>query len=287
MIYLKNKRLLVEIAEPAKHYKRTRFDWTGFITQVTLDGQYTFCGVESIDPLIGCGGRGFCNEFGIDMPIGYDDAKVGELFPKLGVGLLKKTEEKEYLFHKDYDVMPFPMTISNSDTCIKYKLEALPCRGYEVIQEKTITLQDNSIKIDYKLKNVGTKDIITNEYCHNFVEINENSIGQEYVLQAPYDIKLEKSELTNELTVIDKEISWLKTPANVFYFMQKAKGIEEYKYWEITHKPSGRSVREYVDFSPTKFALWGMNHVVSPEMFIDIQIKPGETKTWNRTYEFR
>lgn len=287
MIYLKNSRLLVEIAEPAKYYGRTRFDWTGFITQVTLDGKHTFCGEESTDPLIGCGGRGFCNEFGIDMPIGYEDAKVGELFPKLGVGLLKKTEEKEYFFYKDYEVTPFPMTISNGDTWIKYKLEALPCRGYEVTQEKIVALQDNSIRVDYKIKNIGTKNIVTNEYCHNFIRINENSIGQEYVLQVPYDIKLAESELTNELNIKNREVNWLKAPENVFYFKQEAKGFEENKYWEIKHKTSGRSIRESGDFYSSKFALWGMKHVVSPEMFIDIEIKPNETKAWSRTYEFK
>ena len=36
-IFLQNERLTVEIAQPGEHYDGTRFDWSGFITQVTLE----------------------------------------------------------------------------------------------------------------------------------------------------------------------------------------------------------------------------------------------------------
>jgi len=36
-IVLKSDQLTVEIAQPGVFYNGTRFDWSGFITQVTLD----------------------------------------------------------------------------------------------------------------------------------------------------------------------------------------------------------------------------------------------------------
>lgn len=84
--YLKNDRLLVEIAELGEAYQGTRFDGTGIITGVKLDGQHQFCVPESLTPGTGTGGIGICSEFGIKEAIGYEDTRVGEQFPKLGVG---------------------------------------------------------------------------------------------------------------------------------------------------------------------------------------------------------
>src|SRR5688572_25534831 len=87
-LHLISDRLRVDIATPGSStYAGSRFDWTGLITQVTLDGRHTFCGQEATDGT-GTGGIGLCNEFGIFEPVGYDDARVGDQFPKLGIGLL-------------------------------------------------------------------------------------------------------------------------------------------------------------------------------------------------------
>ena len=49
-IRLHSDRLTVEIASPGTLYQGTRFDWTAFITQVTLDNQHTLCVPESYEP---------------------------------------------------------------------------------------------------------------------------------------------------------------------------------------------------------------------------------------------
>jgi hypothetical protein len=45
-------------------------------------------------------------------------------------------------------------------------------------------------------------------------------------------------------------------------------------------------VREYDDFTPARVALWGTKHVASPEVYIDIDLEPGQSQTWTRRYEF-
>jgi len=80
-INLENGRLNVEIARPGSVYNGSRFDWTAFITKIVLDNKYSFCAPESEIPGQGSGGFGLCNEFGINTPIGYDEAKPQEKFP--------------------------------------------------------------------------------------------------------------------------------------------------------------------------------------------------------------
>ena len=48
---------------------------------------------------------GPCEEFGIEKPLGYDDAKVGETFLKIGVGELEKPKEEKYSFAKKYKIV--------------------------------------------------------------------------------------------------------------------------------------------------------------------------------------
>ena len=91
-IGLENERLKVEIAKPGTVYAGSRFDWTGFITQVYLDKKHTFCAYEDVVPGLGSGGIGFCNDFGLNTPIGYDEVNVGEGYMKIGIGTVIKEE---------------------------------------------------------------------------------------------------------------------------------------------------------------------------------------------------
>ena len=112
MITIQSPRLKVEIAEPGTVYQRTRFDWSAFITQVTLDGAHTFCVPESYEAGKGTGGVGLCNEFGIETAVGYADAEPGECFPKLGIGLLKKIDDAPYGFIPPFEIVEkFPIDI--------------------------------------------------------------------------------------------------------------------------------------------------------------------------------
>lgn len=57
-------------------------------------------------------------------------------------------------------------------------------------------------------------------------------------------------------------------------------------YWELTHKKAGAGLRERGSASASSIALWGVTHVLSPEVFVDISVNPGETQRWNRSYDF-
>lgn len=166
-INLENGRLNVEIARPGSVYNGSRFDWTAFITKIVLDNKYSFCAPESEIPGQGSGGFGLCNEFGINTPIGYDEAKPQEKFPKLGTGLLTRPDESDYFFFDKYEVEPFPVKISADKNAVVFDVEPVNCNGYAVKMTKTVSIEGNILTIDYHLENVGSKPIKTEEYCHN------------------------------------------------------------------------------------------------------------------------
>lgn len=49
MLYLENNRLKVSIQEPSEMYEGSRFDWTGFISQIVLDERVSFCVPEQLE----------------------------------------------------------------------------------------------------------------------------------------------------------------------------------------------------------------------------------------------
>lgn len=289
-IHMENEYLRVDIGEPG-NYNRARFDWTGFIRQVTLkDGGHTFCTVESLVEGQGTEGAGLCNEFGIHEPIGYDEIMPGEQFLKIGVGLLTRTNDKPYDFFADYPITPAHVTVETpSQDKVRFISEPQLCNGYAVRLVKELILQGSQLSIAYTLTNTGSKRIETNEYVHNFLSIDGASIGPDYELRFPQRLNsLTESSFAgnDEILHENHQVTWQQPVSQTFY--GQFKGFQEITpfYWELVHKEKGVGIRESGDFPASRIALWGESHVVSPEMFIDIRLNPGETKRWVRVFEF-
>ncbi|MBN2393725.1 MAG: hypothetical protein JXR84_23535 [Anaerolineae bacterium] len=295
-IVLRSERLTVEIAQPGSIYSGTRFDWISFITQVTLDGAHTFCVPESLTPGKGSGGVGLCNEFGIEEPIGYDDAQPGDLFPKLGIGLLKRSDDAPYNFFRPYEVVaPFPIHVTTSATQVAFAVEPVECRGYAVRLTKTVTVEGAGMTIAYALENVGEKLVVTTEYVHNFMRIDEHAIGPDYRLQMPYTIAFAAQEgpfaerLKHMMALLDVQggdIRCKTTPQHPFYCRPLGFFQTDAAQWELLHEPTGVGMREYDNFAPARVAVWGEAHVISAEVFVPVNVQPGETQRWTRRYEF-
>lgn len=312
---INNDHLTVEIAQPGSIYSGTRFDWSGFITQVILDGVNQFCVPESYQEGQGTGGVGLCNEFGNDMAVGYDDARPGDTFPKLGVGLLVR-DEKPYQFFKTYQLAKkFPIRVDAKSDQVVFIVDPLEVRGYAIKTTKTISVIGRSLYINYHLENIGQKPVVTNEYCHNFVAVNNHPVGPGYSLEFPFKPRFEESwrqfkpvmpgwmkllpgSLTDRMLanrfkkmeeIIQIEGMRMKLreiPRSPFY--ARFLGFEgtDRPQWQLIHTQSGVGLREIDNFNPVRLAVWGTSHVISAEVFIGINLQPGQAVQWVRRYEF-
>ncbi len=283
-LILESNRLSVVFSSPGTFYTGSRFDWTGFITDITLDGRHPFCVDESLVPGIGTGGRGLCNEFGIHEPIGYEEARVGECFPKLGIGLLKRTSEEEYRFWEPYEINPAPVEITSSANSISFLTRSPQCNGYGATLKKEFTVENNRMRVEYFLTNTGKKDLKTTEYIHNFLNIDGKGVGPHCLLSfsfIPYGDN--KPEV---FKVSENTISFKAVPDKEFYWALKGFEGSSTCSWSLIDQETGIGVKETCDFQALKVAVWGKAHVVSPEIFIELSVCPGETKSWTRSYEF-
>ena len=55
--------------------------------------------------------------------------------------------------------------------------------------------------------------------------------------------------------------------------------------WELINTNCNIGIRETSSFDTNKINLWGWKHVISPELFFDININPGELVKWSRVYD--
>ena len=284
---LKNKNLEIHIDLPVEKYNLSRFDWTGKIVKVKFQNIY-LSGVEWIDckEEHNCG-KGFYNEFGIDAPIGFENTNIGGWFHKIGIGLLKK-DDNQYDFKKDYEVDPSEFKIFTEPDKLLINCKSQVVNGYSYFLKKEIELFESSFIIRYYLQNTGEKDIITNEYNHNFIAINKDLMGNNYILKFPFQLKPELfgETINPEQKVVfgQKEVKIKSSPKEQFFFSNISGGENIDAGWELINTKSKIGISETGSFQTNKVNLWGWEHVVSPELFFKISIKSGQSVEWARTY---
>lgn len=284
--------LRLTIEDPGRVYKNSRFDWTGNISQILFENKFSFCSAETTGDFQGeRHGQGLYNEFGIIKPIGYDDCAVGEKFPKIGIGLLTKKSNEAYDFLKTYVIDPFAIQIETGKEWARFTVSPKDCRGYSTELIKKIELSGNSFIIDYELANTGTQRIQTNEYCHNFIAINRSNIDEHYSLRVPCEIiepssMIEAVNPENAVMLNTNSVNFNFAPERDYFYSPLTKFQSEYGEWEIAHDLIGVGMKESTDFIPELMNLWGSKHVISPELFIEIDLEPGQKLKWRRNYKF-
>lgn len=284
---LKNKSLELHVDMPLENYNLSRFDWTGKITTVKYKNVFV-TGVEKIiSETANDFGKGLYNEFGIDTAIGYNETKEGGWFHKIGVGLLKKDDEP-YLFNKNYEIKPTVFKVTMKANKIIINSTSQSVNGYAYQLKKEIELLESSFEVKYFLQNTGKKTIKTNEYTHNFLAINEDLIGSHYILKFPFQIKPklfgETFNPEEKVEIGFNEITFNNTPNEQFFFSNLSGNEQVEASWELINTKRNIGISETGSFKTSKVNLWGWKHVVSPELFFEINVEPNKSIEWSRTY---
>lgn len=285
---LKNENLEICIDFPLQNYQFSRFDWTGKITSLKFKGvpvstQEKINGDEENDY-----GKGFYNEFGIEKAVGFDEVREGEYFPKLGIGALKK-RGVAYGFSNSYEVQPADFKVITNKNRLIIECVSKDINGYSYVLRKEIELLKSSFVIRYDLRNTGVKTIITNEYCHNFLAIDKKLMGTDYILKFPFDLKAELFDAAlnpeGKVIVEKEQITFNNTPEEQFFYGNLSGSKMVKANWELINTKSKIGISETGDFKTSKINLWGWKHVISPELFFDINLKPNQEIQWSRTYD--
>ena len=292
----------------------TRFERMGVMEKIVLDEKHTFCSVEQTDPrLKTCYGVGLIGEYVWDEPA--LNAKKGEKFPKLSVGLLtQKKDNRAFRFMEKYDVDKYDMSYTFDKNRAEFIMEPKECMGIAVRMKKTVTVEENVIIAHMSVENVGEKEIDAYEYQHNFVNIDNIKLGPGYELYMPFykdegnfdkcvreNYKPVKPHFLVYILKYVKKVKWFEgfmkmkngtvrwlKPMNGYTFWTITDNIDSQKglYWRLSHKDSKASVEEHFSFVPVKVVNWGMEHCVCTEAYAPVKVKPGQTCEWERKWIF-
>ncbi|MBN9120886.1 MAG: aldose 1-epimerase [Planctomycetes bacterium] len=308
-VVLKNDGLkfaLYETDAAKGFYRGTRFDHAGVFGHVEFAG-HTIFGPwkDKHDPTNHDDIVGPCEEFGITAPLGYDAAKAGETFLKIGVGELEKPKEEKYSFAKKYKVVK-PLEWKQRRREIESGGEAYKgtqvliwetqqkANGYGYSYWKAVSLngKKSSIQISHVLTNTGEKRIVTDFYNHNFFNVDGDAIGPNYSFVFPCAVKAQdpKGKFGDLVELKDKEFRFKdKLPVGDFV-MAGLTGFdakdEKHRAFEMRHAPSGVVVKVEHSYPFAKFNVWGIRTTICPEPYMAIDLKPGEEMKWSIVYTF-
>lgn len=287
---LKNKDLEIHIDSPFENYTGARFDRTGKIVAVKFHN----IPLTTIERTGGADehayGKGLYNEFGINTAIGFEETEVGGWFHKIGVGMLKK-EDPEYLFSRNYHIKPVQFHVFAESTRAVITCISEYLNGYSYVLRKEIELKNSGFTITYILENTGDKNINTTEYVHNFMAVNNELIGKNYKLRFSFPLNPDRFDDTvnpeSKVDIGQHEIAFNGTPKEQFFFSNLSGGETVDASWELLNLEHNIAVGESGNFKTNKINLWGWNHVISPELFYEISLKPGQSAQWARNYKVR
>ena len=272
------------------YYRGARFDWSGQISELTFDGHNYFGKwFDKYDPVIHDAIMGPVEEFG---PLGYREAGTGDDFVMIGIGALKKPEEKSHNRFGYYEIVNHgKWKIRQKKDQVQF-VHNLDHGGYSYEYTKTVRLVKGKpeMEISHILKNKGINPIKTNVYNHNFFVINNQTTGPGFVVRFPYNISGEGQGFGTIALIKENTISFSrKLTQGETVFCGALKGYrnlpEDYDV-RIENNTTGAGVRIMGDKPLSRLVFWAAPATLCPETFIDIDIDPGKQFKWKISYEF-
>jgi len=302
-VQISNGLITAQVYPPGEKqlYQGTRFDHAGVVFHVTYKGQdystYWFdrfvtdpsddskypAGVEHSC----CSVSGPVEEF---AAVGFDEAGMGGRFLKPGIGIFKRDNDNPLKFPTLPVLNEGKRSFKAARNSARFTQDLQDSQsGYGYNYVKTVTLVPGKpqMTIVHVLKNTGKKDIVTTVYCHNFLSLSPGS--EHMVITAPFAWSAEKP-LQPELVKLDgKTIRYIAPiPKGVTTIsLMNGFGDRAGDYdFTVTNTKTGFGQRIRGDQPIAKINMWSISTTYSLEPYIDISLKPGETKRWTYTYDY-
>ncbi len=304
-------RLKIALPDPKTgFYRASRFDWAGMIYSLVYKG-HEFYGpwFQRVDPSVRdfsydgadivaspcTAAVGPAEEFVTDsnQPLGYEDAKVGGTFVKIGVGALKKPDDSAYNRFRLYEIVdPGKWNVRTASDSVEITQEVSdPSSGYGYVYRKTIKLVKGSagMQIEHSLRSTGQKAIETNVYDHNFLRIDGEAPGPDYTISTPFAIQSNRPPNKDFAEIRGSQIVYLKPLENqdrvttaIQGFSDKAADYDV----RVENKKAGVGVSIKGDRPLQSEALWSIRAVLAVEPFVHISAASGKEFTWTMSYNY-
>jgi hypothetical protein len=277
-------------------YRGLRYDHAGMVAQARFAG-HTFFGelIKPHDPLVHDHGAGTVEEFGMTLtpPLGFAEAKAGEAFLKIGVGLLQKDKDRAaYSFAGAYKVVELPAwKVEPERAVVTFTQSAGLPNGLAYRYTKRVELTDDGFRIVRKLENTGKAKWSTDHYGHNYISIDDRPIDSQYKLELPFALTLAEQNGTKAAVVTGKQIGANRALGEKEALWAHATGHGEsakdnVMVMRVDHAGAKAGVEITTDFPVRRLVLYATQRAFCPEAFVEFTLEPGQSQTWMTTYRF-
>ncbi len=276
------------------YYRGTRFDWSGVIYSLkTAKHEYFGQWFPKYDPKLHDAIMGPVEEFRTNNAgLGYDEAKVGGTFIRIGVGVVTKPEEAAYQSFRTYDIVDHgKWRVRSGKDRIEFRHELRDQTGYGYRYTKRIRLEPGRavMVIEHELSNTGRKRIVTSQYNHNFFVIDGQPTGPAVEVKLPFELEAVRAFRGDIAVASGKQIGYkreLQTGESVIAeFRGFGDTASDYDV-RVENKKAHAGVRITGDRPLSKLVYWSIRTVFSPEPYIDLSVEPGKSTRWSYRYEF-
>jgi hypothetical protein len=276
-------KLMLPDAEKGS-YRGTRFDWSGIITSLTYSGhEYFGLWFSKEDPKIHDSITGPVEEFlSNDAGLGYAEAKPGETFVRIGVGAVRKPDEKAYRRFETYEIVdPGKRTLRRGKDWIEFGHQ-VSASGYGYDYRKTIRLNRTGFTISHVLNNTGSKPIDTLVYNHNFFVIDHEVVGPDMAIKFAWTPKPDKP-FANGGEIQGDEVHYTKELQTGETVAADLSGFGPFDM-SIENRKTLAGVRITGDQPLTKLYFWSIRTVACPEPYVHISVGPKQQAKWQIKY---
>ncbi len=291
------------------YYRGTRFDWSGVIGSLEYHGHNYygpwFTGTDpNVIDFIFKGDQiiaGPCSaitgpveEFSSDgKALGFDEAKPGGTFIKIGVGVLRRPDDKDYNPYRLYEIVDSgKWSIQKTSDSVEFtQILSDPTSGYSYRYTKTVRLVQRKpeMLVQHKLENTGKRTIETSVYDHNFLVLDKQPIGPDFVVTLPFAIKASHVQNPELARIEGKSFSYQRELQGRDTVSAQFSGFsstsDDYRI-RIENRKIGAGMDIAGDRPLSKENLWSIRSVLAVEPFIQMSIEPGKTFSWEYRYNY-
>jgi hypothetical protein len=291
------------------YYRGTRFDWSGVVSSLRFRGHelvnpWSQANDPSVSDYEYRGDKvvtgpnttmvGLPEEFG-SLPtrtsFGFEDAKVGGTFVKIGVGILRKPDDKPYDHFRSYDIVGGNRwevsKTANSVTFTQTVNDGASGYGYVYSKKLTIARGKAELIVEHTLRNTGRLPITGMVYDHNFTRWDNEPPGSDYSVRFSFDVKPAEPlgdmplQFAGHAVHLTRALGQKESMRALPSGFGTSAGDYDFR---IENSKLNLGLRITADQPVSRAALWGIRTVFAIEPFINYDIASGSQFQWKYTY---
>ena len=267
------------------YYRATRFDWSGVIASLEYKG-HNYFGVwfPRYDPKLHDSITGPVESF---SALWFDEAKPGDTFVRIGVGVLRKPDDRKVNDFFTYDIVdPGKWKTRTRDDSVEMTQELAGTYVYR----KTVRLEKKKpvLVLEHSLRNTGKKVIETNVFNHDFYMLDGQPTGPDVSVTFPFEVHIDH-EWPGAAETRGKQFVYLKELQQGQSVFGEMKGFgataADYDF-RVENSKTGAGVRQTGDQPLSRLYYWSIRTTACPEAYNHLRVEPGQEVHWRVAYEF-